>query len=959
MDSESIQSYRYKYDVFISFRGVDTRNTFVDHLYAHLTRKGILAFKDDKLLQKGESISSQLLQAIKDSRVSIVVFSKDYASSTWCLDEMTAIHECSKRLKQVVFPVFCDIDPSHVRKQNGVYEDAFVLHTEQLKHDPDKVAQWKSAMTSLAGSAGWDVRNRPEFVEIEEIVEAVIKKLGHKFKGSADDLIGIQPRLEALESLLKLSSKNGGFQVLGIWGMGGIGKTTLATVLYDRLSYQFDACCYIENVRKIYEDGGSIAVQKQILSRTIEEKILDTHSPSEIARIVRNRLHNIKLLVVLDNVDQIEQLNELDIKHVLLHPENEPGFWSRLWLYQDFHHVMMTKKKAIEAKAIVLNQKEDDFKFNELRAEDLSKMEHLKLLILNHKNFSGRLSFLSNSLHYLLWNGYPFISLPSNFQPYHLVELNLPGSSVEQLWTDIQQLPYLKRMDLSNSKNLKMTPCFKGMQNLERLDLSGCISLWLVHSSIGLLTELQFLSLQNCSNLACFDFGSESKLRSLKVMCLSGCTKLENTLDFSGLLNLEYLDMDQCTSLYTIHNSIGNLTKLRFLSLRGCTNLVKIPDSFNSMTFLMTLDLCGCSKFMNFSLGSTFSSQNQQPLIFLDLSFCNISKVPDAIGELRGLERLNLQGNSFTELPFTIHRLSGLSYLNVSHCHRLQILPWSPTESGPSDLVGRYFKTKSGSRDHRSGLYAFDCPKLEEAFKEFSRHSKSYTLFIWLTRLVKEPRHFRCGFDIILPWPWGKIPYWFDYQFKRGSIIRIKESNMHIDWPGFVFCILFEVNNHSAVYESPHQSLSSALPHPFYLSFESEYTEERFDVSLNLERNMIDGKDYLWTIYISQEHCHFVKTGAQITFKGRQGLIMKEWGLRVLTMTYIYESEGPFLVIDKEDPRIDNPVLVIDIVEESNNKFEPKIQLPYNWFISDEDEVVIDETKRKEIDLSNLGLLTD
>jgi hypothetical protein len=160
MDSESIQSYRYKYDVFISFRGVDTRNTFVDHLYAHLTRKGILAFKDDKLLQKGESISSQLLQAIKDSRVSIVVFSKDYASSTWCLDEMTAIHECSKRLKQVVFPVFCDIDPSHVRKQNGVYEDAFVLHTEQLKHDPDKVAQWKSAMTSLAGSAGWDVRNK-------------------------------------------------------------------------------------------------------------------------------------------------------------------------------------------------------------------------------------------------------------------------------------------------------------------------------------------------------------------------------------------------------------------------------------------------------------------------------------------------------------------------------------------------------------------------------------------------------------------------------------------------------------------------------------------------------------------------------------------------------------------------------------------------------------------------------
>ncbi|CAI8598160.1 unnamed protein product [Vicia faba] len=37
--------------------GADTRNTFVDHLYAHLTRKGIFAFKDDIRLQNGESLS--------------------------------------------------------------------------------------------------------------------------------------------------------------------------------------------------------------------------------------------------------------------------------------------------------------------------------------------------------------------------------------------------------------------------------------------------------------------------------------------------------------------------------------------------------------------------------------------------------------------------------------------------------------------------------------------------------------------------------------------------------------------------------------------------------------------------------------------------------------------------------------------------------------------------------------
>jgi hypothetical protein len=146
--------------VFISFRGSDTRNTFVDHLYSHLIRKGIFTFKDEKQLQKGESISPQLQHAIQHSRVSIIVFSKDYASSTWCLDEMAAIADCCAELKQIVFPVFYDVDPSHVRKQNGVYESAFVVHTETFKDDPHKVDRWKKAMTGFAGSAGWDIRNK-------------------------------------------------------------------------------------------------------------------------------------------------------------------------------------------------------------------------------------------------------------------------------------------------------------------------------------------------------------------------------------------------------------------------------------------------------------------------------------------------------------------------------------------------------------------------------------------------------------------------------------------------------------------------------------------------------------------------------------------------------------------------------------------------------------------------------
>jgi len=158
IDSSGVHSY--KYDVFISFRGADTRNTFVDHLYAHLTRKGVFTFKDDKRLEKGECLSPQLRQAIANSRISIVVFSERYAESTWCLEEMATIVECRNDLQQTVFPVFYDIDPSHVRKQSGVYQNAFVSHRNKFKHDPNKVVRWTRAMVDLTEIVGWDLRNK-------------------------------------------------------------------------------------------------------------------------------------------------------------------------------------------------------------------------------------------------------------------------------------------------------------------------------------------------------------------------------------------------------------------------------------------------------------------------------------------------------------------------------------------------------------------------------------------------------------------------------------------------------------------------------------------------------------------------------------------------------------------------------------------------------------------------------
>ena len=102
------------FDVFLSFRGEDTRRGFVSHLYKALTQQGIQTFIDDNLHRR-ENISEELLKTIENSSASIIVFSKNYASSSWCLDELAKIIECTKK----VLPIFYQVDPSEVRKQRG------------------------------------------------------------------------------------------------------------------------------------------------------------------------------------------------------------------------------------------------------------------------------------------------------------------------------------------------------------------------------------------------------------------------------------------------------------------------------------------------------------------------------------------------------------------------------------------------------------------------------------------------------------------------------------------------------------------------------------------------------------------------------------------------------------------------------------------------------------------------
>ncbi|KAG2665082.1 hypothetical protein I3760_16G113500 [Carya illinoinensis] len=151
--SSSSSSSTHKWDVFLSFRGLDTRNNFTAHLYPALCQRGIKTYRDDKDLERGETISPTLLKVIEESMSSIIVLSPNYASSTWCLEELTKILECKKTKQQIVLPVFYHVDPSEVRNLRGRFGEALAKHQERFKEDP-KVQRWKEALQEVASLAG-------------------------------------------------------------------------------------------------------------------------------------------------------------------------------------------------------------------------------------------------------------------------------------------------------------------------------------------------------------------------------------------------------------------------------------------------------------------------------------------------------------------------------------------------------------------------------------------------------------------------------------------------------------------------------------------------------------------------------------------------------------------------------------------------------------------------------------
>ncbi|KAK3430840.1 hypothetical protein EUGRSUZ_E02290 [Eucalyptus grandis] len=186
------------YDVFLSFRGVDLRNNFIGHLYQALHQIGIYTFRDSEELKKGDQISPVLMKAIEESYIAIIVFSMNYASSMWCLEEVAKIIECKEQKNLIVLPVFYKVDPREVRGVRKSYQRALAKHESKFGKDSEKVKRWKEALSNAGNLSGWHLNDGDESELIQKIVEEISTYLARTPLHVAKHLVGIDSRVVKL-----------------------------------------------------------------------------------------------------------------------------------------------------------------------------------------------------------------------------------------------------------------------------------------------------------------------------------------------------------------------------------------------------------------------------------------------------------------------------------------------------------------------------------------------------------------------------------------------------------------------------------------------------------------------------------------------------------------------------------------------------------------------------------------
>ncbi|KAH0637519.1 hypothetical protein KY289_037434 [Solanum tuberosum] len=706
----SSTSSNVSYDVFLSFRGEDTRKNFTGHLYFRLCQVGVNTFIDDEELRKGDVISNKLDKAIEQSRIAIVVLSKNYASSSWCLDELVKILDCRAKLKQVVLPIFYDVDPSQVRKQTGSFGEALAKHKER-SIGAERMEKWKAALTEAANLSGWDLRNIADGHEskfIESIIKQVLQEANQTPLDVAHYPIGLDSPIEHIELLLQSGCEHE-VRMVGICGVGGIGKTTLAKAIYNRIFQQFGGSCFLSDIRSKAEELGLVKLQEKVLCQILKTKEFEVDSVAEGVNLIKARLGSKKVLIVLDDVDHRNQLESLTRERSWF------GSGSVIIITTRDEHLLYGLTTSEIYRAKLLNDNEAQQLFSCHAFNSLSPPHEYVELGENIIKYSGGLPLA-------------LVTLGSHFQ----------GRSVEEWRHEFKKLRTIPHFDIQRILQISFDGLDDNTQGVF-LDIAcafhGCVEDevtktlnacgFYCESAIATLVKRHLLQ-RDWRCLVMHDLVRDMGREIVRMESPRDCGKRsrlfnpQEVLDVlqgnKGSENVEVLVINQqaLNGVKLSTKAFQKMIKLRVLKIddlhiSGDFELLSkelkwfswkrcplkcVPSNFpaeklvvlnmegsNFQEFGLNLQYCKSLKKLNLSgckhLRSTPNfkgSRSLESVMFRDCS--SLKNIHPSIGNLDRLIDLQLSGcKKITDLPSSICQLKSLQLLYINFCSSLQTLP--------------------------------------------------------------------------------------------------------------------------------------------------------------------------------------------------------------------------------------------------------------------------------------------